>query len=568
MANRSRYRLDRSPAGLEALEPRVLLSGSESIPDDRYEDNDNRFITRANIGRDNSSALGTLSDPVTIDNLSMNDTGDWYRFKMDGYGLVGDFVRINFDHDRGDLQLKVYRADGKRLIGESTGTGDSETVSLEGAHSGTLWVRVYGRGFVPNPNYSLTIDAADPVADDDFESNDRVIDVRNLETGDTSSNLGLLTERTVLSGLAMADRADYYQFEMNAAGTSAHSIKLLFDHGRGDLQLKVYDERGRVRYGQSLSRTDNEAVSLEGLEAGVYTIRVYGRGFQFNPSYTLDITPAYEEPTIPEVVQPADDAYEDNDTRGRVAAMTPGSANSANLGTITETTTVSGLVFDDNADYFLIDLGFWGTGKAHARIDFNANQGQLALSLENADGQNINPPAAWMDSGTGWKSQNLRGLGLGDDVFLKVSRVSGTGPIEYSLTIDTGSMSPFVGDDAYEATFAEVQTHVPGDPGSANLGLTGDRLTGLVLNDTSDVFRFSVEPGTSQVTVTIAFNIGLGDLDLAIATASGAPLAWSTGAGDAESITFDPAGQTEFYIVVTGYAGDTNPSYSLVIDRG
>jgi len=120
--------------------------------DDAYENNDS-FSLAAN--------LGTLSDIKSTNSLVMNDTADWFKFKMNAAGASSDYVRIQFTHTRGDLDLELYNASG-RLLSRSQGVTNSEQLSLKNLAAGTYYIRVYGYRGAHNPSYSLTIDPAAP----------------------------------------------------------------------------------------------------------------------------------------------------------------------------------------------------------------------------------------------------------------------------------------------------------------------------------------------------------------------------------------------------------------------
>jgi hypothetical protein len=120
--------------------------------DDAYENNDS-FGLAAN--------LGTLSDVKTINSLVMNDAADWFKFKMNAAGASSDYVKIQFTHTRGDLDLELYNASG-RLLSRSQGITNSEQLSLKNLAAGTYYIRAFGYRGAHNPSYSLTIDPAAP----------------------------------------------------------------------------------------------------------------------------------------------------------------------------------------------------------------------------------------------------------------------------------------------------------------------------------------------------------------------------------------------------------------------
>lgn len=127
--------------------------GTTTTPtDDAYENNDT-LNTAYN--------LGTLTAARTINSLVMADSADWFRFTTSAVGTSSSNVSIGFFNSQGNLQLALYNSAGT-LISSSQGTGNSESVSLNGLAAGTYYVDVFGAGGAFNPNYTLTV--APPVS--------------------------------------------------------------------------------------------------------------------------------------------------------------------------------------------------------------------------------------------------------------------------------------------------------------------------------------------------------------------------------------------------------------------
>ncbi|MFN3200624.1 MAG: CARDB domain-containing protein [Bradymonadia bacterium] len=83
-------------------------------------------------------------------------TEDWYALPVLASGPVD--IGIDFDHDVGDLDLRVYADDGVTLLGESAGEADGESVQImieEGDAPTTLLIRVDGF-FDAENTYSLS----------------------------------------------------------------------------------------------------------------------------------------------------------------------------------------------------------------------------------------------------------------------------------------------------------------------------------------------------------------------------------------------------------------------------
>src|SRR4029079_9291979 len=102
--------------------------------DDSYENNDTLSA---------AYNLGTLSATRNITRLVMADSADWFRFTTGATGTTGNSVSISFQNAQGNLQLALYNSSGVQ-IGSSAGTGNSETISLNGLVAGTYYVDVFG----------------------------------------------------------------------------------------------------------------------------------------------------------------------------------------------------------------------------------------------------------------------------------------------------------------------------------------------------------------------------------------------------------------------------------------
>jgi len=260
------------------------------LTDDRFEPNDSRSA---------AWNLGTISATTTYSGLVMADSHDWYRFYLPATGTVDDSVVLNFLNAQGDLDLRLYNAYGTRLRTSAT-INNGERISLSGLARGTYYIDAYGYLGAQNPNYSLTINRRMPLVDDAYEENDTRLAARDL---------GTLTDVKLISNLVMADSSDWYSFTMNGAGTSADYVAMSFLHSQGDLDLALYNSAG-TRLRLSESATNAERISLSGLAAGTYYVRVYGYLGATNPSYSLEIDPAAATATPPPPPPSGDSAFD------------------------------------------------------------------------------------------------------------------------------------------------------------------------------------------------------------------------------------------------------------------
>lgn len=122
----------------------------DTTTDDLYEENDIR---------EEAYDLGTLAGTRSVTGLRMADDADWFQFTMTGTGTAAHFVSVSFQDMLGDLDLRLYNANGLE-VGSAAGTGNAENISLAGLAAGTYYVEVFGYEGASNPNYSLTINPA------------------------------------------------------------------------------------------------------------------------------------------------------------------------------------------------------------------------------------------------------------------------------------------------------------------------------------------------------------------------------------------------------------------------
>ena len=97
---------------------------------------------------------------------------------------------------------------------------------------------------------------------------------------------------------------DYFRFVTAGPGVSGNSVRLDFTHAAGDVDMRLYDVQG-VELRASTGVTNSEEVSLSGLAAGTYYVKVYGFAGATN-NYSMRITG-------PTGLSP--DRFEPNDSR-------------------------------------------------------------------------------------------------------------------------------------------------------------------------------------------------------------------------------------------------------------
>ena len=138
---------------------KVTIGAPLPIAPDSYEPNDSRTALDSRpIGGINSPSLGPCAPARTILGLTTHLSGndDWYRFYIPSTGTTSDFVRIDFTHGLGDLDMTLVDASGV-LLGSSTSTNDFENIKLTGRPAGYYDLRVFGYSGATNDDYTLTV---------------------------------------------------------------------------------------------------------------------------------------------------------------------------------------------------------------------------------------------------------------------------------------------------------------------------------------------------------------------------------------------------------------------------
>lgn len=292
---------------LEQLEPRLVLSGGMGpMTDDPFEDNNSvRAVNRQEAGGEGSANLGEVDGMgrIVLTNLRMADRRDLYRIQLRETGGEFDYVRLNHNVKRGNLDLMLLNQRGNVLL-RSQGNGNVENISLEGVPAGTYFVQVIGRKFQSNPNYqlSLSVDwkewehpfgdddqplddfpSATPLPDDAYErGNNTFAQVRAQPLGPNSPNLGPIASSFNIQNLKLSDTRDIYRFEITSPMAFGSSIRI---HAFEAMNVFLYNSLGNT-IGMADGYNGNDTVSLGGLGVGEYFIAV--------THYALDNPPGFD----------------------------------------------------------------------------------------------------------------------------------------------------------------------------------------------------------------------------------------------------------------------------------
>ncbi len=185
-----------------------------------------------------------------------------------------------------DTVLGVFSTAGKRLaynddvvLGRNT---DSQlTINLTAGARYYVGITNYASSSRGAYTWTVSGPTASSVLDDGYENNDSF---------GTAYNLGTLSSARTINQLVLADSQDWYRFTTTSTGTSASTVSISFQNSQGNLQLALYNSAGTV-VASSQGSGNSESVSLSGLRAGTYFIRVFGYNGAKNPNYSLTINP-------------------------------------------------------------------------------------------------------------------------------------------------------------------------------------------------------------------------------------------------------------------------------------
>ncbi len=458
---------------------------------------------------------------------------DYFQVTLDHVGAAGDAVVIDFVNAQGNLDMTLYNAAATSVLATSAGVGNQESISLTGLAAGNYIVRVFGNIGQANPNYNFTFQLAPSLPDgaDGFENND---------TAATASILGTLSGSVTHEHLTIqAGDDDWYRFTLAAPGREGDAVALAFTHANGDVDMQLYAANGTTVLLTSAGSENSERVSLAGLAAGDYYVRVFGYQGVANPDYSLTLAVAS--------ATPAADRFEQNDTYLTATA----------LGLVSGTRTETHLTAEANdADWYRFTLA--GTGKAidYVRVSFSQVLGDIDIALFNFTTQTlISTSATTADT----EQVSLSGLAAGEYAVV-VGGLNGASNPDYTLRLSVAPAG--IAADRFE------QNDTAGT--ATNLGTAGGTRTEATLTaetNESDWYRFTLAAaGRNGDSFSVAFNNAAGDIDLELYDAAGTTLLRrSTGSGNSESIDLSGLFAGEYRARVFGYNGAGNPDYSLTL---
>ncbi len=439
----------------------------------------------------NGLALAVNASDTWVNDLTV-PTVDIVDVTPDPRTIAVGLVTINFSETVTGVSVSDFRLTrngtvvslGSVPLG---GGGASYTLDLSSVTntvgSYVLTLVAAGSGITDSAGNALAANASDSFSIDDAgEDND---------TLRTAFELGRLSGSTAFGPLSLIDGNDWFRFTM-AKGTLS-SVSISFLNAEGDLDMELYNVSGK-KLRSSTSSSDGEAISLVGLAAGTYYVRVFGFAGASNPEYFLDFN--------------GDDVLEQNDTR----------ATASNLGSFVSAATISNLVLLDSHDWYRFSTTATGTAADSVGIQFANVRGNLNLELFNSSGKKIGS-----SNGSGNSEQiSLAGRAAGT-YYVHVLGKSGAKNADYSLTIDPPAAANF-----------NIQFQFDGMTASqvATFQQAANRWQSVITADLPSASVVPLGASSSVVVDDLLIDVATFDIDGVGATIGGAaPLEFRAGSG-------------------------------------
>lgn len=466
---------------------------------------------------------GTLTYASTISGLTIHrpDDRDFFQFETVAQGGSDHFVEIQFDHSVGDVDMRLWRADGL-LVAESSGVGNTERISFQDRLANSYILEVYGFAGATN-EYTIQFSAPElTLPPDDFESND---------TLETAFDLGRVTSPIREDSLTIhssADR-DFFRIETVATGRAEDFVQATFNHAVGDIDMRLYNEFGVV-IAVSAGVTNTERISLQGLEPGVYFGEIFGYAGAIN-RYEITLSPP--DDTLPE------DRFESNNS---VITAT-------DFGQVSGTLRVDELTIHNSTDIDLFRFEISDTGGAdhYAEIKFTHGSGDLDMRLLDSNGNAIAFSTGVSDS------ERISLLGLSAGTYF----IEAYGFLEAKNRYDLMIVAPenALPEDRFESNDSLAT--------ATNLRVVNGLSVhnGLTIHDSEDrdFIRFEIsDNGTDEHWVQADFSHSSGDIDMRLLDRDGKVIATSAGVTDREFISLQGLRAGIYIVEVYGFVGAVN----------
>ena len=520
------------------------------IAEDIYEDNDT-FETAFHFGTQSSSVSGYFED-LTIDKAGDDD---YYAFTIDAQADLD--VSVSFDHDKGDLDVRLMDSAGNWLA-ESATTADEENLSLKSLAAGDYYFVVYGYEGATSSSYSvtsnLTLDLL-PDNADAYEGNDSFQEAHDL------GNISAAQIAVTNSNFHDAHDKDFYSFSLNDGNSLG--LEVVFSHIEGDLDIELLDSNGNW-IDASTTGSDNEYISLSGLSAGRYALAAYGYNDDTIDNYSVRFveesaenwTDSYDNywdwQQDNEATNVTSDFYENNDSFD----------NAATLGAISTNISLNNLTIDSFGDADWFKFTYDASTRVNVGISFDGAAADLDMELFTATNQNF-ITENWIDGSYGVEGNeeiSLFGLASGE-YYVKIYEYNDATISNYELSFEVLDATDI--NDLHDIYEPNNSFETAYDMGTATgEGRVGD-LT-LTTGDEDWYKAYFVNDGTPNQYISAMFDHQDGDIDIELYDHNGTLLRSSKSATDNETIYLsDIEGGSYYYMRIFAYGDTAFQEYSL-----
>ena len=231
-------------------------------------------------GNDSINNAVRLGSGGTQTDLTIHDRSDidYFRLDLSATGTDRNYVKMLFDASLGDLELELYAADGTRLSGSRAISGGRQ-IDLAGLASGTYYIKISGIHHAVS-QYSLTWDGETYQSPDVTAPIAPVPDVYDTGTDNNarSKAVKLSSFSNSLLSLSIHDTADvdFFKIVLDNTGTEENYARIFFDALKGDLEMSLISSTGTLLIDGATTISGGKELSLAGLKAGAYYIKITG----------------------------------------------------------------------------------------------------------------------------------------------------------------------------------------------------------------------------------------------------------------------------------------------------
>ena len=231
-------------------------------------------------GNDSINNAVRLGSGGTQTDLTIHDRSDidYFRLDLSATGTDRNYVKMLFDASLGDLELELYAADGTRLSGSRAISGGRQ-IDLAGLASGTYYIKISGIHHAVS-QYSLTWDGETYQSPDITAPIAPVPDVYDTGTDNNarSKAVKLSSFSNSLLSLSIHDTADvdFFKIVLDNTGTEENYARIFFDALKGDLEMSLISSTGTLLIDGATTISGGKELSLAGLKAGAYYIKITG----------------------------------------------------------------------------------------------------------------------------------------------------------------------------------------------------------------------------------------------------------------------------------------------------